>query len=106
MSPKKEAAMRSRKNTTITSEIMPTASWRSRRQASAQRPGESWALETGGFSRTALIVLLPSFEGHARVDDLVHHVHAEVDDHGDDREVHGDRLDHREIAAVHGGNDL
>ena len=44
----------------------------------------------------------PSFELHARVDCLVDQVREQVDDHRRERDIDGDRLDHREIAALDG----
>src|SRR6185437_16307676 len=104
MRPVYEAIMRARKNATITREIMPTRSWRRRRHARSQRPGESWPATDGGSLRIALMG--GSFEGHARVDELVHHVDQQVDHHRDDGEVDGHRLDDGEVAAVHRGHDL
>src|ERR1700680_285795 len=59
MRPVAAAAIINRKNATIASEIMPTRSCFRRRQASTQRPAESWTETEGGWVRTALIVCLP-----------------------------------------------
>src|SRR3954471_15767566 len=50
-----EATIIARKKMTIARHAMPTGSWRSRRHASIQRPGDSWGRAVEGFFRTALI---------------------------------------------------
>src|SRR5450631_1051164 len=73
MRPAYDPAIIAMKIATITSETMPTVSWRMRRQARIQRPGDSCAGGREGLVRTALMES-SLFERNARVDDLVHHV--------------------------------
>src|SRR5665213_1465937 len=92
MSPVYEANIMRRKNATMARQTMATVSWRNRRHARAQSPGDSRTMACGGLLRTALMggSLL---ERHARVDQLVHHVDQQVDEHGDHGEVDSHRLD-------------
>src|SRR5688500_7532445 len=53
--PKNDAAIMARKKATTARDTMPTASWRRRRQASVQRPGDSWRGAAGGLVSTALM---------------------------------------------------
>src|ERR1700733_15091438 len=55
MRPQYDPAIIAMKIATTTSETMPTVSWRMRRQARAQRPGDSCIGGRGGFRRTALM---------------------------------------------------
>ena len=108
--PGRVAAARSsaRNDATTTSETMPTRSARRRRQAASRGPRSDAArpsarggsARAGGTSRGTSSAAAAHLSYHPRIDELVHHVGQQVDDHREHRDVHRHRLDHREVAAV------
>src|SRR5471032_1006770 len=89
----------------MTRQSMPTRSWRSRLNAARQGPAESWRACEGIVSAIALMLAVTiSLELDAGVNPLVHDVDKQVQQHGEYRQINGDRLDHREIAALHRGD--
>src|SRR3569833_2224783 len=97
-------------STTIASDTMPTRSERRRRQASVHRPGETVCGMSRGVCGAAVRNVARSvakafsryLELHARIDCLVGQVREQVGGDGGERDVHGDRLDAREVGALDG----
>src|SRR5690242_3457825 len=92
MRPVPERIICTRKRTTIASDTIATPSERKRRQASDQRPGDTAC----GASKGMVGLLL---ELDPWIHRLVHEVGEQIEHHGRDGDVDGDRLDHGEVAA-------
>ena len=75
-------------------QVRATLSASRRLPASCQKPWE-W-----------VVMLAALFELHAWIKPLVEQIDQQVDQHGQHRQINGDGLDHREIAALDSGNHL